>query len=78
MKNIRKGTVMDIYKDLEQKCVFQKEIDEESGIPMHAMKVPIDKIPNPGYEFYCYDSRRNECEYWINFEGKNYCTYSKD
>ena len=51
------------------------ELNSETKLPKHAMQISekdrIFDVPN----FYCCDSRRNECAYSLIHENKCYCTY---
>jgi hypothetical protein len=51
------------------------ELNSETKLPKHAMQVPkkdrISDVPN----FYCCDSRKDECNYCLTYENRSYCNY---
>ena len=63
---------MENQKNLEKVVC---ELDSKTQLPKHASSIPekdrISGIPN----FYCHDSRRDECKYCLTYENRSYCNY---
>jgi len=62
---------MEKQKNLEKVVC---ELNSETKLPKHAIKFQ-KKIESGFPNFYCYDSRRNECNYCLTYKNKSYCNY---
>jgi len=51
------------------------ELNPEKGLPKHAMPVPEEDKVFDILNLYCYDSRREECNYSMIYRGRPYCSY---
>jgi len=50
----------------------------ENNLPKHAIKILEANIDDNMPTYYCFDSRREECDYCLTYQKKSYCNYLRE
>ncbi|MFW6286220.1 MAG: hypothetical protein ACOC16_03800 [Nanoarchaeota archaeon] len=51
------------------------ELDPKTKLPKHSKEIPKKNLAVNIPKLYCYDSRREECFYYLEHNNKTYCSY---
>jgi|GEM_PF-5351554 hypothetical protein len=62
-------------EDIESKCEFEIIINPKTNLPTNAEPIPKESRIKEEFVGYCYDGRKNLCDFSVEYKNKSYCTY---